>query len=126
MRAIAGSLKLELAQFREVEAFSSFASDLDENTQNTLNRGNRLIELLKQGQFKPLPVEIQIGLIYAGMRGFLDELSVAKISHFEKLFKEQIVNNSNLLNELKVNNDFTDTLNTNLTEFIQNIINSIK
>ena len=79
MKHIAGSLKLELAQYREVEAFASFGSELDETTQFVLNRGIRLIELLKQKQFYPLTVKEQVILIYAGMRGYLDNLEVSQI-----------------------------------------------
>jgi len=90
MKAIAGSLKLELAQFREVEAFASFGSELDETTQYTLNRGLRLIELLKQKQYVPLNVEIQIVLIYAGMKGFLDTLPVSSIGKFKTIVVEAL------------------------------------
>jgi len=85
MKAIAGSLKLELAQFREVEAFAQFGSDLDATTQSILNRGVRLIELLKQGQFDPLPLEFQVILIYSGMKGYLDTLDVTLVSHFQRV-----------------------------------------
>jgi proton translocating ATP synthase F1 alpha subunit len=83
MKTIAGSLKLELAQFREVEAFASFGSELDESTQYTLNRGLRLIELLKQKQYLPLAIEVQLVIIYSGMYGYLDNLPVNKIEKFK-------------------------------------------
>jgi len=83
MKSIAGSLKLELAQFREVEAFSSFGSELDESTQHTLNRGLRLIELLKQGQFVPMDIVHQVIHIYTGMSGLLDDIEVKKIEEFK-------------------------------------------
>lgn len=76
MKEIAGSLKLELAQFREVEAFLSFSSDLDETTLLTLNRGLRLVELLKQKQYAPLPVDAQIAIVYSGIKGLLDKVEV--------------------------------------------------
>lgn len=79
MKEVSGSLKLELAQYREVEAFSTFGSELDETTQHTINRGLRLIEVLKQQQYVPLPVEYQIVYVYVGMQGFLDGLSVNQI-----------------------------------------------
>ena len=85
MKSIAGTLKLELAQFREVEAFAQFGSDLDATTQSVLNRGVRLIELLKQGQYDPLPLEYQVVLIYAGMRGYLDRLDVSLVENFQKV-----------------------------------------
>lgn len=90
MKQIAGTLKLELAQFREVEAFASFASELEEATQHTLFRGLRLIELLKQKQSSPLPVTTQIILIYAGMRGFLDKLTIAEVVAFKNFLVDYV------------------------------------
>lgn len=83
MKKVAGSLKLELAQFREVESFASFGSELDEATQFALTRGLRLIELLKQKQYSPLTVREQVVLIYAGMHGYLDGLEIADIEGFK-------------------------------------------
>jgi F-type H+-transporting ATPase subunit alpha len=83
MRQIAGTLRLELAQYRELAAFAQFGSDLDKASQAQLNRGRRLVEVLKQGQFQPLPVEKQIIIIYAGVNGFLDDLPVESIRRFE-------------------------------------------
>ena len=83
MKGVAGSLKLELAQYREVEAFASFGSELDDTTQFTLNRGVRLIELLKQKQFQPLEVKEQVILVYSGMNGYLDNIEVSNISKFK-------------------------------------------
>lgn len=83
MKAVAGSLKLELAQYREVEAFSQFGSDLDPTTLHIIRRGSRLVELLKQAQYKPLSTFSQIAIIYAGMRGFLDGLNQGQIKAYE-------------------------------------------
>jgi F-type H+-transporting ATPase subunit alpha len=88
MRQVAGSLKLELAQYRELAAFAAFGSDLDKATQAQLNRGQRLVELLKQNQFSPLPFSKQILIIMAGTGGFLDDLPVAQVRPFEaELYK---------------------------------------
>jgi F-type H+-transporting ATPase subunit alpha len=84
MKQVAGSIKLELAQYREMEAFSQFASDLDAATQRLLARGARLTELLKQPQYSPLPVEEQVVAIFAGVRGFLDDIEIAVIGDFEQ------------------------------------------
>jgi F-type H+-transporting ATPase subunit alpha len=84
MKAVAGRLKLELAQYREMAAFSQFASDLDKVTRDQLERGARLVEILKQGQYVPLPVERQIVIIYAGTKGYVDSLAIAQIAAFEK------------------------------------------
>jgi proton translocating ATP synthase F1 alpha subunit len=84
LKQIAGTLKLELAQYREVESFASFASEFDEATRHTLFRGLRLIELLKQAQSSPLEVEKQVILIYAGMKGYLDSIAIEKVDAFKK------------------------------------------
>ncbi|KAL3867122.1 hypothetical protein ACJMK2_044351 [Sinanodonta woodiana] len=90
MKQVAGSMKLELAQYREVAAFAQFGSDLDQATQNLLNRGVRLTELLKQGQYVPMAVEEQVAVIYAGVRGLLDKLDPSKITAFEQEFVKHI------------------------------------
>ncbi len=84
MKKIAGTLRLALAQYRELAAFAQFASDMDKTTQNQLARGSRLVELLKQGQWQPLPVERQIILLFAGMNGFLDQLAIGDIGRWER------------------------------------------
>merc|ERR1711978_147469 len=86
MKQVAGSMKLELAQYREVAAFAQFGSDLDAATQQLLNRGVRLTELLKQGQYVPMPIEDRVAVIYCGVRGFLDKIDPSKITDFEKQF----------------------------------------
>jgi F-type H+/Na+-transporting ATPase subunit alpha len=83
MRQVAGSLKLDLAQYRELAAFAQFGSDLDKATQNQLNRGSRLVEILKQDQYQPLPFSKQVLIIFAGVNGYLDDLEVSKIREFE-------------------------------------------
>src|SRR5206468_7936253 len=84
-KQVASRIKLELAQYREMAAFSQFASDLDASTQRLLARGSRLTELLKQPQFAPVPVEEQVVAIFAGTRGYLDRVDVADIGRFEQL-----------------------------------------
>ena len=86
MKQVAGSMKLELAQYREVAAFAQFGSDLDAATQQLLNRGEKLTELLKQKQYVPIPTEEQVCILYAGVRGFLDKLQTSEISKFEELY----------------------------------------
>lgn len=90
MKAVAGSLKLYLAQYRDVAAFAQFGSDLDASTRYLLNRGARLTELLKQAQYKPLPVEEQVPILYAGVNGLLDRVEVADIGKWEKSFLEHL------------------------------------
>merc|ERR1712126_443512 len=90
MKQVAGSMKLELAQYREVAAFALFGSDLDAATQQLLNRGVRLTELLKQGQYVPMAIEEQVAAIYCGVRGYLDKIEPSKITEFERKFMEHI------------------------------------
>jgi F-type H+-transporting ATPase subunit alpha len=84
MKQVAGTLRLSLAQYREMAAFAQFASDLDPKTRAQLNRGARLVEILKQGQFVPLAVERQILIIYAGTQGYLDDLPLDDLARFEE------------------------------------------
>jgi F-type H+-transporting ATPase subunit alpha len=83
MKKVAGSIKLELAQYREMAAFAQFGSDLDASTQKLLARGARLTELLKQSQFAPMPVEEQVVSIYAGTQGFIDTVPTADVTRYE-------------------------------------------
>ncbi|KAI6057805.1 ATP synthase subunit alpha [Aix galericulata] len=91
MKQVAGTMKLELAQYREVAAFAQFGSDLDAATQQLLNRGVRLTELLKQGQYVPMAIEEQVAVIYAGVRGHLDKLEPSKITKFESAFLAHVL-----------------------------------
>lgn len=118
MKEIAGTLKLELAQFREVEYFASFASELDESTQHTLYRGVRLIELLKQKRGSPLPANVQIIMIYAGMKGFLDKLSLPQVVKF-KYFLVGYMFDTNVLKNFVITNKINQhVLNTFLKSAI--------
>nr|AIA21477.1 ATP synthase CF1 alpha subunit [Neopyropia fucicola] len=92
MKQVAGKLKLELAQFAELEAFSQFASDLDKATQNQLARGQRLREILKQAQNSPIPVEEQTAIIYTGINGYLDDIEVSKVAEFIRELREDLKN----------------------------------
>merc|ERR1740129_2492049 len=90
MKQVAGSMKLELAQYREVAAFAQFGSDLDAATQQLLNRGVRLTELLKQGQYVPMAIEEQVCVVYCGVRGYLDKLDPGRITEFEAGFLQHL------------------------------------
>jgi len=127
MRQVAGTLKLELAQYRELAAFAQFGSDLDKATQAQLARGQRLVEVLKQGQFQPLPFSKQILFIFAGTGGFLDDLKVDDLREFEKqLYGYVETMNPGLLKEImdkKVLDDqLKDTMKKLLTEFKQRFV----
>ena len=120
MRQVAGTLKLELAQYRELAAFAVFGSDLDKATQAQLNRGQRLVELLKQNQFSPLPFSKQILVIMAGTGGFLDDLPVAQVREFEtELFKYVESTNPGLLRTIMEKKILDDTLKGQLQAVIK-------
>ncbi len=115
MRQVAGSLRLDLAQYREMAAFAQFGSDLDAATQRMLARGTRLVEVLKQGQYDPLPVEKQVLIIYAGTNGFLDQLSESALKQYETdLFRFVDTNHPELLAELRTKRELTDDLRERL------------
>ena len=94
MKKVAGSIKLELAQYREMAAFAQFGSDLDASTQKLLNRGSKLTELLKQDQFSPMPVAQQVIAVFSGVRGFLDDVNLKDIKEIEKRIYEEVKSNS--------------------------------
>ena len=113
MKKVAGTLRLDLAQYREVEAFSQFASDLDEATKSQLERGSRLVEALKQGQYVPLPVEKQVLLAFAVTNGFADDVNADQITTFEeKLYEFFEANHKDLLNSLQ--SDYSDEIISSL------------
>ena len=122
MRKIAGSLRLDLAQYRELEAFAKFGSDLDKSTQQLLRRGSHLLELLKQGQYRPMPIEEQIASIFSGVKGYLDEIPLEHVSRFEIEFLELMRNrHQGVLDAIADTKDLSDAtteqLNVILTEF---------
>lgn len=108
MKQVAGSLKLFLAQYREVAAFAQFGSDLDASTKQTLTRGERLTQLLKQRQYNPLAAEEQVPIIYAGVNGYLDNVPVDKIGEFEEAFLSSLKsNNSDILEAIKTKGELS-------------------
>jgi len=108
MKQVAGKIKLELAQYREMAAFAQFASDLDASTQKLLARGARLTELLKQGQYVPMPVEEQVVAIFAGVRGYLDKVDVNKVTRFEQGFLADVRSkHGDILTEIRTNGEIT-------------------
>jgi F-type H+/Na+-transporting ATPase subunit alpha len=127
MRQVAGTLKLDLAQYRELAAFSQFGSDLDKVTQNQLNRGVRLTELLKQPQFSPLPTEKQVVIIFAGTNGYLDDLKVEDIRGFEDgLYKYLDSAQSQLLKDIiekkTLDDDLKNRIKAALKEYKENYL----
>lgn len=123
MKSVAGGLKMELALYREVAAFSQFGSDLDASTQRLLNRGEKLTELLKQKQFTPLPVEEEICSIYCGVRGFLDKMKTSEIIKFEGMFLEHLRTNHNaMLVEIKTTGILTKEADAELANILKTFI----
>ena len=117
MKKLAGTLKLDLAQYRELEAFSKFGSDLDAATQRQLKRGERTVELMKQGEYKPLPVEHQIALLKINNEGLLDRLTINKIREFEDIFIETIsAKYAKELKGLADKGELSDTFGNELVE----------
>jgi F-type H+-transporting ATPase subunit alpha len=122
MRSVAGALRLELAQYRNLEAFAQFGSDLDKASQDQLNRGKRWVELLKQGQFSPVPVEKQVCILFAGGNGYLDDVAVEDVRRFEAEFSHYLDNSkADLLKAIREEKQISDaskeTLKAALTEF---------
>lgn len=127
MKQVAGKLRLDLAQYRELAAFAQFASDLDAQTKAQIDKGARMTELLKQRQFVPMSVEKQTVLFFAGTYGFLDDLPVAKINDFETKFLEYMGTiHQKLLKEIKKEQKLTDELISKLKEAIQDFKKNFK
>jgi len=119
MKKVAGRLRLDLAQFRELAAFSQFGSDLDKTTQDQLTRGERMVELLKQGQYAPVPVERQVAIIYAGTQGYLDDIPTEQISDFETgLYEFLDKSYADLMHDLKSKYELTDSIEAKLKKAI--------
>jgi F-type H+-transporting ATPase subunit alpha len=120
MRQVAGSLRLDMAQFRELAAFAQFGSDLDKATLAQLNRGQRLTEVLKQDQYVPLPVEKQIAMIFAGTNGLLDDLEVADVRPFEQSFYRYLDTSApGLLQKIRERKALDDELRAELQKAIK-------
>merc|ERR1712071_484779 len=119
MKQVAGSMKLELAQYREVAAFAQFGSDLDASTQQQLSRGVRLTELLKQGQCVPMAIEEQVPVIYCGVRGYLDKLDPSKITAFEKEFLAHIkTSHPDILKAIAVEGKISDEVDAKMKKIV--------
>jgi F-type H+-transporting ATPase subunit alpha len=125
MKQVAGKIKGELAQYREMAAFAQFGSDLDAVTQKLLNRGARLTELLKQPQFSPLKTEEQVAVIYAGINGYLDPLPVARVRAFEDgLLRLLRSEHQSLLDGIRDKKELTDELGARLKTVVENFAKS--
>jgi F-type H+-transporting ATPase subunit alpha len=125
MKQVSGSIKLELAQYREMAAFAQFGSDLDAATQRLLNRGARLTELLKQPQYAPLPVEEEVISLFAGTRGYLDKLAVADIGRFEgELLRLMRSKHQDVLDEIRTGKALTEAIEAKLKDILDGFAKS--
>ena len=125
MKKVAGRIKGELAQYREMAAFAQFGSDLDATTQRLLNRGARLTELLKQAQFSPLKMEEQVSVIYAGVNGYLDPLPVNRVKAFEDgLLATLRQNHGDILEDIRATRDLSDATGAKLKGVVESFAKS--
>lgn len=125
MKQVAGTIKLELAQYREMEAFAQFASDLDASTQRLLARGARLTQLLKQPQYAPLSVEEQVFVIFAGTKGFLDTIAVADVSNFEnRLLEDMRANAKDILEVIRTEQKLDGATEDKMKAYLSNFVNN--
>jgi F-type H+-transporting ATPase subunit alpha len=125
MKQVAGRIKLELAQYREMAAFAQFASDLDASTQQLLARGSRLTELLKQPQYRPLPVEEQVVAIFAGVRGYLDKIAVGRVGAFEAQFVSDLkAREPGILDAIRTDLELKPDTEKKLVAFLDNFARS--
>jgi F-type H+-transporting ATPase subunit alpha len=121
MKQVAGSIKLELAQYREMAAFAQFGSDLDAATQQLLARGARLTELLKQGQYQPLSVEEQVVVIYSGVKGYLDNIEISDIAKFEEALLSNLRASKNILDVIKDKAALDEDIEKSITDLITEV-----
>jgi len=127
MKQVAGTLRLDLAQYRELAAFAAFGSDLDAATQAKLTRGERLVEILKQPQFQPLPMEKQVTIIYAGANGFLDELPIDTLGDYEgELYSYIESNEPTVFTDLAAEEEFTDPIKEKLNKVLTSFGDTFK
>ena len=123
MKQVAGSMKLELAQYREVAAFAQFGSDLDAATQQLLNRGEKLTELLKQKQYVPMPAEEQVCVLYAGVKGYLDKIQTSDIAEFERLYLQFIkTKHAGILDTIRTEGALSDKTNADIASILDEFI----
>jgi F-type H+/Na+-transporting ATPase subunit alpha len=124
MKKVAGRLRLDLSQYRELEAFAQFGSELDEATQKALARGERMVALLNQPQYQPWPMEEQVVALHAGVNGFLDEIPVEQVPRFLEEFIEQLRAEGSILKEIRESGDLTDETVKKLDEQIKKALGS--
>jgi F-type H+/Na+-transporting ATPase subunit alpha len=123
MNKVAGRLRLELSQYRELEAFAQFGSELDQATQDTLNRGEKLVATLNQPQYQPWPVEEQVTAIYAGVNGYLDDIPTDDVTRFQEELREQLRTEGSILKEIRESQDLPDEVEQRLRQEVERFKN---
>src|SRR5438477_12822491 len=123
MRQVAGRLKLELAQYRELEAFAQFGSELDPATQQTLARGERMVATLNQPQYDPWPVEEQVVAIFAGIHGYLDPIPVSDVPRFQEALREHMRAEPTIYAKIREEKQLSDDLQEQLHAEIKKVVN---
>ena len=120
MKKIAGKLRLDLAQFRELEAFAKFASDLDESTAAQITRGRRMVEILKQNQYVPMSTQKQVAIIYAASQGYLDDIDLESVKEFEVGLLEHFDSkHADCLDQISKTGDISDKLGDKMNKAIE-------
>merc|ERR1712176_745554 len=119
MKQVSGTLKLDLAQYREVASFAQFGSELDASTMALLTRGARLTEILKQGQFAPITVERMVVLLFAATQGYIDQLKMEQVADFEKALQEGV--SQGLLDQIKSSGQLTDQIRNDLKSYCESV-----
>jgi F-type H+-transporting ATPase subunit alpha len=126
MNKVAGSLKLDLSQYRELEAFAQFGSELDESTRKILARGERLVALLNQPQYDPWPVEEQVAAVFAGVNGYLDAIPVEDVQRYLLELREHLRADDSILQEIREQKDLSDELREKLEQELERFAKSFK
>jgi F-type H+-transporting ATPase subunit alpha len=127
MKKIAGTLRIDLAQYRELEAFAKFGSDLDKATLQQLRRGERLVQILKQKQYVPMDIEKQVLIVYTATKGYLDEIPVSHLAKYEAEFLSEMENmHKDILDDLKAKKELTDDITSRLNKVIEEFTERFK
>ena len=119
MRKVAGRLRLDLAQYRELEAFAQFGSELDKATQQALTRGAKMVATLNQPQYDPWPMEEQVTALYAGIHGYLDDIPTDQVSRFQEEFRQQLRTDGDILKTIRETKDLDDDTSQKLNAAIE-------
>jgi F-type H+-transporting ATPase subunit alpha len=119
MKKVAGRLRLDLAQYRELEAFAQFGSELDQATQQALNRGAKMVQTLNQPQYAPWPMEEQVAALYAGVNGYLDDVPTDQVSRFQEELRQQLRAEKSVLQEIRGSGDLADETASKLNAEIE-------